>query len=159
VDADNFKVMFYVDGSFVTKKLYKQSCEKVDTHRSDGLSVKKVNPLDVMDGTADDPNAAELGIGDLTKIAEDNKAKAASFEGDVSREFKFRPRWEYRNAFSSFVIGGLYCVYTDVITQPFQGTMDQVAYYGEGIPAGRCSLPVSKPVLKALMVSALENII
>jgi hypothetical protein len=71
----------------VTKKLYKQSCEKVDSHRSDGRSVKKVNPLDIMDGTADDPNApptgyskpAELGIGDLVQTAKDNEARAGPY--------------------------------------------------------------------------------
>jgi len=61
-------------------------------------------------------------------------AKAAVAEGDYSKEFKFRPRGEYRDAYSSFVIGGLYDVYNDMVTQPFQGTMDQVAYYSKGIP-------------------------
>ena len=47
-------------------------------------------------------------------------------EGDISREFKFRPRFEYVAAYSSFALGGLYDVHNDRVTQPFQGAMDQV---------------------------------
>jgi hypothetical protein len=136
------EVFFYVDGSYVKKQLVKQHCKMVKSHRSDGRSVKKVNPLDVMDGTAEDPNgeermAAELGLQgsqlDFVKEEKEMEAIKAEAEGDLSKKLKFRHRREFKDAFSSLVYGGLYDVYEDTVTQPFVGYMDGVAYYKEKV--------------------------
>ena len=139
VDAANFLVVFYVDGAYVTKKLVKQSCTKVAASRSDGKSVDEAGPLDGKLGAAAKPPPAKSFLGanlgiNLANTAKSNDAKAAVAEGDASREFKFRPRHEYRAAYSSFAMGGLYDVHNDRVTQPFQGAMDQVAYYRLQVP-------------------------